>query len=75
MKSRKIDEKVIAVLRICGVIEYKVTNYHNFIKPTPEQIANLKRLLNIDVILLDEETEAKPEEVVEGTAAEVAEEA
>lgn len=55
MKARKIPEKVIAIIRICGVIEYKVTNYHNFVKPTPEQIKNLKHLLNIDVILLDEE--------------------
>lgn len=66
MNARKIPEKVIAILRICGVVEYKITNYHNFIKPTPEQIANLKRLLNIDVILLDELEEKKEEEASEG---------
>lgn len=61
MNAHKIPEKVIAVIRICGVLEYKVTNYHNFARPNPEQIKNLKRLLNIDVVLLDEEEEKKEE--------------
>jgi hypothetical protein len=59
MKSRKIPEKVIARIKICGVIQYTVTNLQapNFVRPTPEQIKNLHDLFCIDVELVDEETQ------------------
>lgn len=65
MKARPIEfkqPKEIARITICGAIGYTVTDQHKFIKPTPEQIANLKHILNIDVELLDEETEEVAEE-------------
>ena len=68
MKARPIDvkkPKPVARITICGAIGYTVTDQHNFIKPNPEQIANLKKLLNIDVELLEEETSETVEEVVE----------
>lgn len=55
------EPKVVAVIQICGVIRYTVTENQPFIKPTPEQIKNLHNLLNIDVILMEEED--KKEEV------------
>lgn len=59
MKSRKIPEKVIARIKICGVIQYTVTNLQapNFVRPTPEQIKNLHDMFGIDVELFDEESE------------------
>lgn len=67
MKSRPIEikkPKPVARITICGAIGYTVTDQHNFIKPTPEQIKNLKTLLNIDVELF-EDAEAKQEETAE----------
>lgn len=56
MKARpiKIEQpKPVARITICGAIGYTITDQHTFIKPTEEQIANLKRILNIDVELFD----------------------
>jgi hypothetical protein len=76
MKSRPIKKpinppKPVARIIICGAVGYTVTDQQNFIKPNPEQIANLKRLLNIDVELLDKEEAV--EEVVEEETATLAE--
>lgn len=65
MKARPIEvkkPKPVARITICGAIGYTVTDQHNFIKPNPEQIANLKKLLNIDVELFDEEVAEVGEE-------------
>lgn len=46
--------KPIARVRICGAIVLTVTDRtEDFIKPTPEQIKNLKELFCIDVELLE----------------------
>jgi hypothetical protein len=69
MKARPIEvkkPKPVARITICGAIGYTVTDQHNFIKPNPEQIKNLKTLLNIDVELFDDEVaEAVEEETTE----------
>ena len=49
--------KIVALIKICGAIQYTVTENHNFIKPTPEQIKNLHNLLNIDVELVEDDEE------------------
>lgn len=45
--------KVIAKIAICGVIKIDVYDYMDWNPPTPEQIKNLKEILNIDVELID----------------------
>ena len=70
MKSRPIKQpinpgKPVARILICGAIGYTVTDQQPFNKPSPEQIANLKRLLNIDVELFDEEV---VEEAIDGAS-------
>lgn len=48
--------KEIATIKICGSTEIHITeDAVGFIKPTPEQIKNLKEILCIDVELLEEE--------------------
>lgn len=48
--------KEIAIIKICGATEIHITeDTVGFIKPTPEQIKNLKEMLCIDVELLEEE--------------------
>lgn len=48
--------KEIATIKICGATEIHITeDTKGFIKPTPEQIKNLKEMLCIDVELLEEE--------------------
>lgn len=61
------EPKVIAVIQICGVIRYTVTENQPFIKPTPEQIKNLHNLLNIDVILMEDEEKVTEETTEEGS--------
>lgn len=68
MKARPIElkqPKPVARITICGAIGYTVTDQHNFIEPTPEQIKNLKTLLNIDVELIKDQAEETVEETVE----------
>ena len=49
-----IVPKPIARVKICGAIVLTVTDFtKGFIKPTPEQIKNLKELFCIDVELLE----------------------
>lgn len=49
-----IIPKPIARVRICGAIVLTITDKtEGFIKPTPEQIKNLKELFCIDVELLE----------------------
>ena len=48
--------KPIAKITLCGCIHFTITDdIQSFIKPTPEQIKNLKEMLCIDVELLEEE--------------------
>lgn len=53
-----IASKVIAKITLCGVFEMAVYNYMNWNPPTPEQIKNLKEMLNIDVKLIGEDDES-----------------
>lgn len=53
-----ISSKVIAKITFCGVFEMTVYDYMNWNPPTPEQIKNLKEMLNIDVELIGEENES-----------------
>lgn len=46
--------KVIAKITICGALKMEVTEDMNWVPPTPEQIKNLKEMLNIDVELMGE---------------------
>lgn len=48
--------KPVAKINLCGCLEVTITDTaKGFIKPTPEQIKNLKEMLCIDVELLEEE--------------------
>lgn len=47
--------KVIAKITICGAVKMDVYDYMDWNPPTPEQIKNLKELLNIDVELIEGE--------------------
>lgn len=52
--------KKIALLKICGALEIHITEAtKGFIKPTPEQIKNLKEMLCIDVELLEDEKDGE----------------
>ena len=53
-----ISSKVIAKITFCGVFEMTVYDCMNWNPPTPEQIKNLKEMLNIDVELIGEENES-----------------
>ena len=50
-----IASKVVAKITLCGVFEMAVYDYMNWNPPTPEQIKNLKEMLNIDVKLIGED--------------------
>lgn len=47
--------KVIARISLCGAIVMSVTDDMDWNPPTPEQIKNLKEMLNIDVKLIGED--------------------
>lgn len=51
------EPKIIAKITLLGTIKFVITDEakEDFIKPTPEQIKNLKEMLCIDVELLEEE--------------------
>ena len=51
--------KVIARITICGVLTMEVRENMNWNAPTPEQIKNLKEILNIDVELIGEDNGKK----------------
>lgn len=46
--------KVIAKITICGALTLEVREDMGWNPPTPEQIKNLKEMLNIDVKLMGE---------------------
>ena len=50
--------KVIAKITFCGAFIMDVYDYMNWNPPTPEQIKNLKEMLNIDVKLIGEDDES-----------------
>ena len=50
-----IAQKVVAKITFCGVFEMTVYDCMNWNPPTPEQIKNLKEMLNIDVKLIGED--------------------
>lgn len=52
-----IISKVIAKITLCGAFEMAVYDYMDWNPPTPEQIKNLKEMLNIDVELIGETDE------------------
>lgn len=52
-----IISKVIAKITFCGAFEMAVYDYMDWNPPTPEQIKNLKEMLNIDVELIGETDE------------------
>ena len=54
-----IVPKVIAKITLCGAFEIPVYDYMNWNPPTPEQIKNLKEMLNIDVKLIGEDDESR----------------
>ena len=54
-----IASKVIAKITICGAVTIPVYDYMDWNPPTPEQVKNLKEMLNIDVKLIGEEMEKK----------------
>lgn len=53
-----IASKVIAKITFCGAFIMDVYDCMNWNPPTPEQIKNLKEILNIDVKLIGEENES-----------------
>ena len=53
-----IASKVIAKITFCGAFMMDVYDYKNWNPPTPEQIKNLKAMLNIDVKLTGEDDES-----------------
>lgn len=64
--NRAIEEqnfiipKAIAKITLCGAFEMPVYDYMDWNPPTPEQIKNLKEMLNIDVELMGK-TDGKKE--------------
>lgn len=53
-KQRFYIPKVIAKITICGTLTLEVREDMGWNPPTPEQIKNLKEMLNIDVKLMGE---------------------
>lgn len=47
--------KVIARIALCGAFVMEINEGMNWNPPTPEQIKNLKEMLNIDVRLIEED--------------------
>ena len=47
--------KVIARIALCGAFVMEINEGMNWNPPTPEQIKNLKEMLNIDVKLIGED--------------------
>ena len=47
--------KVIARITLCGAFVMEINEGMNWNPPTPEQIKNLKEMLNIDVKLIGED--------------------
>ena len=47
--------KVIAEITLCGALTIEISEGMDWNPPTPEQIKNLKEMLNIDVKLIGED--------------------
>ncbi len=47
--------KVIAKITLCGALTIEISEVMDWNPPTPEQIKNLKEILNIDVKLIGED--------------------
>lgn len=56
-EQKFIAQKVVAKITFCGAFEMTVYDYMNWNPPTPEQIKNLKEMLNIDVKLIGEDND------------------
>lgn len=56
-EQKFIAQKVVAKIIFCGAFEMTVYDYMNWNPPTPEQVKNLKEMLNIDVKLIGEDTD------------------
>lgn len=54
-EQKFIVQKVVAKITFCGAFEMTVYDYMDWNPPTPEQIKNLKEMLNIDVKLIGED--------------------
>lgn len=46
--------KVIAKITFCGAVTIPVYDYMDWNPPTPEQVKNLKEMLNIEVKLIED---------------------
>lgn len=57
MNSGSSIPKVIAETTICGAVTIPVYDYMDWNPPTPEQVKNLKEMLNIDVKLIGEDND------------------
>ena len=47
--------KTVAHITLCGAVHFHINDSMGFIRPTPEQIKNLKEKFCIDVDLVEEE--------------------
>ncbi len=47
--------KTVARITLCGAVHFHINDSMGFIRPTPEQIKNLKEKFCIDVELIDED--------------------
>ena len=54
----RLNPKVIAKITLCGVFTVEICEGTNWNPPTPEQIKNLKEMLNIDVELIGKTDES-----------------
>ena len=50
--------KKVATIKLCGALEFNIDDTMNWVRPTDEQIYNLKNLFCIEVIPEDTEGEA-----------------
>ena len=56
--------KKVAEIVLCGALHFEILNTAQFIKPTEEQIKNLKETFCIDVKLFNEEERSNHERSV-----------
>ena len=52
--ARLFVPKKVATIKLCGSIEFNIDETANFIMPTEEQRKNLKEMLCIEVIPVEE---------------------
>ncbi len=56
-EQKIIIPKVIAKITLCGAFRIDIYDYMDWNPPTPEQIKNLKKMLNIDIELIGEKND------------------